>query len=239
MKKYANLTEKVCNQILELMVNGEITPGQKLTFIDLAKQFVVSRTPVNNALSLLAQDGYLDFTPNRGYTVHKLTTKEAKHLRGIQEVLEIGFIDQVVGNITEANKLKLKICKDDYAKAAVSHTDRRLFLLDILFHTEIFDLADNPVLSKGYRHICRKLYLRLHDKQPQEEQMRRILEEHDNLYQALCDKDGKQARGLLKLRQTFLAEWYHLDARRIDRFEEKITGRGKRGKQSFSCSFGF
>ncbi|MFH0780534.1 MAG: GntR family transcriptional regulator [Pseudomonadota bacterium] len=239
MKKYANLTEKVCNQILELMVNGEITPGQKLTFIDLAKQFVVSRTPVNNALSLLAQDGYLDFTPNRGYTVHKLTAKEAKHLRGIQEVLEIGFIDQVISNITAANKLKLKICKDDYAKTAVSHTDRKLFLLDILFHTDILDLADNPVLSNGYRHICRKLYLRLHDKQPQEEQIKRILEEHDNLYQALCDKDGKQARWLLKLRQTFLAEWYQLDARRIDRFEEKITGRGKRGKQSFSCSFGF
>lgn len=239
MKKYANLTEKVYNQILELMVNGEITPGQKLTFIDLAKQFAVSRTPINNALSLLAQDGYLDFTPNRGYTVHKLTTKEAKHLRGIQEVLEVGFIDQAIGNMTETDKLRLMVCKDDYTKAAVNRKDRKLFLLDILFHREILDLADNPVLSNGYRHICRKLYIRLHDKQLQEEQIKRILDGHDNLYQALCDKDGKWARVLLKFRQTFLAEWYQLDSRRIDRFEEKITCRGQRGKQAISYSIGF
>jgi DNA-binding GntR family transcriptional regulator len=99
MSKYVNLAEKVYHLILESMVDGEITPGQKLTFVDLAKQFTVSRTPVNNALSLLAQDGYLDFAPNRGHTVHKLTTKEAKHLRGIQEVLEVGFIDQAIGNV--------------------------------------------------------------------------------------------------------------------------------------------
>ena len=223
MKKHTGLTEKVCNQILELMVKGEIIPGQKLTFIDLAKQFAVSRTPINNALSLLAQDGYLDFTPNRGYTMHKLTTKEAKHLRGIQEVLEVGFIDQAIDNMTEVDKQKLRMCKDDYTKAVVDHKDRKLFLLDILFHAEILDLADNPVLSNGYRHICRKLYLRLHDKQLQEEQIKKIHAEHCDLLQALCDKDGKRARILLKLRQTVLAEWYQLDARPIDRFEEKIT----------------
>ena len=239
MKKYANLTEKVYHQILDLMVNGEITPGQKLTFIELAKQFTVSRTPINSALSLLAQDGYLDFTPNRGYTVHRLTNKEAKHLQGIQEVLEIGFINQAIGNMTETDRLRLMVYKDDYIKVAADRKDRKLLLLDILFHTEILDLADNPVLSNGYRHICRKLYLRLHDKQLQEEQIKRILDEHSKLYQALCDKDGKRARSLLKLRQTFLAEWYQLDTRRTDRFDVKILGWGQHGKQSFSNSLGF
>ncbi len=60
------------------MLNYEIVPGQRLVFIDLAKQLNVSRTPVNNALSILAQQGYLDFVPNQGYSVHKLTQKEAE-----------------------------------------------------------------------------------------------------------------------------------------------------------------
>jgi DNA-binding GntR family transcriptional regulator len=239
MKNSANLTDKVYNQLLELMVNGEITPGQKLTFMDLAKQFAVSRTPINNALSLLAQDGYLDFAPNRGYTMHKLTTKEAKHLRGILEVLEIGFVDQVIGNLSETGKRKLVARKDDYHKASMHCRDRKLFLLDILYHTEIIDLADNPVLSNGYRHICRKLYIRLHDKQLQEEQIKKIQAQHSNLYQALCDKDANQARILLKLRQSLLAEWYQLDAHRIDRFEEKLTSRGQRGKHPLSYAFVF
>ena len=238
MTKYASLAEKIYYLILARMVDGEITPGQKLTFIDLAEQFGVSRTPVNNALSLLAQDGYLDFAPNRGYTVHKLTTKEANHLRSIQEVLETGFIDQAVANMTEKDILRLMACKDEFVTASADCKNRRLFLLDILFHTEILDWAKNPVLSSGYRHICRKLSIRLHDKQLHEEQIKKIRAEHRDLYQAVYKKDIKQARILLKLRQDFLADWYQLDSRRIDRFEEKLTSRGQRGKQSFPCSFG-
>jgi len=237
MNKYASLAEKVYHLILERMVDGEFTPGQKLTFVDLAKQFGVSRTPINNALSLLAQDGYLDFTPNRGYTVHKLTAKEANHLRGIQEVLETGFIDQAIGNMTEKDALKLMACKDAFARASTTCKDRRLLLLDILFHTEILDWAKNPVLSSGYRHIWRKLSIRLHDKQLHEEQIKTIRAEHRNLYQAVYRKDVKQARILLKMRQAFLADWYQLDPRRFDRFEEKLTSRGQKGEQSFPCSF--
>ncbi len=237
MNKYASLAEKVYHLILERMVDGEFTPGQKLTFVDLAKQFGVSRTPINNALSLLAQDGYLDFTPNRGYTVHKLTTKEANHLRGIQEVLETGFIDQAIGNMTEKDALKLMACKDAFARASTACKDRRLFLLDILFHTEILDWAKNPVLSSGYRHIWRKLSIRLHDKQLHDEQIKDIRNEHREVCQAVYRKDVKQARVLLKMRQAFLADWYQLDSRRPDRFEGKLTRGEQRGKQPFPCSF--
>ncbi|KAB2840081.1 GntR family transcriptional regulator, partial [bacterium] len=92
MKKYSNLTLKVYHRIIELMLNYEIVPGQRLVFIDLAKQLGVSRTPVNNALSILAQEGYLDFVPNQGYSVHKLTRKEAENLYEFREVLEVGFL---------------------------------------------------------------------------------------------------------------------------------------------------
>lgn len=239
MKKYANLTEKVYNQILELMVNGEITPGQKLTFIDLATQFAVSRTPINNALSLLAQEGYLDFTPNRGYTMHKLTTKEAKHLRGIQEVLEVGFIGQAIKNMTDMDKLKLILCKDAYAQAIDNRKDRKLLLLDIEFHAAIFDLADNPVFSNGYRHICRKLFLCLHEKQIQPKLIRDTRDEHDSLYQALCSKDVEQARKLLILRQTSLGDSSRCHSTRFDRFEEPLVGSSHNRQQSFYNSRGF
>ena len=101
MKKHSNLTLKVYQQIIELMLNYEIVPGQRLVFIDLAKQLGVSRTPVNNALSILAQEGYLDFVPNQGYSVHKLTLKEAENLFEIREILEVGFLGKAVRNMTD------------------------------------------------------------------------------------------------------------------------------------------
>ena len=74
MKKSKNLTLKVYNRIMKLMLDYEIVPGQRLVFVDLANQLKVSRTPVNNALSILAQEGYLDFVPNQGYSVRQIPT---------------------------------------------------------------------------------------------------------------------------------------------------------------------
>jgi len=239
MKKYACLTKKVYDQTLEMMVNGKITPGEKLTFIDLAKRFTVSRTPINNALSLLAQDGYLDFAPNRGYSMHKLTTKEANHLREIQEVLEVGFIGQAITNMDEIGKLKLLLCKDAYAQAISNCKDRKLFLLDIEFHAAIFDLADNPAFSNGYRHICRKLFLYLPEKQLELKVIRDMRGAQDNLYRALCNKDVEHARKLLILRQTFLDDSCRDHSTRFDRFEEPLAGSSHNRQQSFHNSLVF
>ena len=77
LKEQKNLTLAAYDSIKEMMLNYDIVPGQRLVFMDLAKQLGVSRTPVNNALSILAKEGYLDFVPHQGYSVHKLTLNEA------------------------------------------------------------------------------------------------------------------------------------------------------------------
>jgi DNA-binding GntR family transcriptional regulator len=84
LKKNKNLTLKVYHKIIDLMLDYELVPGQRLVFVDLARRLQVSRTPVNNALSILAQEGYLDFVPNQGYSVHKLSKKEAAESRALQ-----------------------------------------------------------------------------------------------------------------------------------------------------------
>jgi len=61
LKGQKNLTLAAYDNIKDMMFNYDIVPGQRLVFVDLAKQLGVSRTPVNNALSILAKEGYLDY----------------------------------------------------------------------------------------------------------------------------------------------------------------------------------
>ena len=49
-----NLTQMVYEQFKEMMLHYELIPGQRLIFADLANRLGVSRTPVNTALSILA-----------------------------------------------------------------------------------------------------------------------------------------------------------------------------------------
>ncbi len=199
MKKHSNLTLKVYQRIIELMLNYEIVPGQRLVFIDLAKQLGVSRTPVNNALSILAQEGYLDFVPNQGYSVHKLTKQEAEFLFEIREVLEVGFLGKAIRNMDDKNMKWLKKRKNDYEKAISSHVDRKLFILDTEFHASILDMVGNDILSARYRDICQKIFLRF---RTEDLRLNRILDikiEHNDIFEAVCVRDVERSKDLVRL----------------------------------------
>jgi DNA-binding GntR family transcriptional regulator len=198
VKKYSNLTLKVYHRIIELMLHYEIVPGQRLVFIDLAKQLGVSRTPVNNALSILAQEGYLDFVPNQGYSVHKLTRREAENLYEVREVLEIGFLDKAISNMTEKKRRNFEKSKLDYEEAISNRVDRRLFILDAEFHAAIVDMAGNDVLSARYRDICQKIFLRFRTEDLQLTRIMEIKKEHHQLFEAICRKDVEQAKELVR-----------------------------------------
>jgi len=198
LKKQSNLTLKVYQQIIELMLNYEIVPGQRLVFIDLAKQLNVSRTPVNNALSILAQQGYLDFVPNQGYSVHKLTQKEAKDLYSIREVLEVGFVGQAIRNMTDKKLQTLKKRKTEYENAITGHVTRKLFILDTAFHAGILEMVGNDTLSAQYKDICQKIFLRFRTEDLRLNRIREIAGEHHEIFEAIRLKDVEHAKELLK-----------------------------------------
>lgn len=198
MKKQSNLTLKVYQQIIELMLNYEIVPGQRLVFVDLAKQLNVSRTPVNNALSILAQQGYLNFVPNQGYSVHKLTKQEAENHYAVREVLEVGFVGQAIRNMTDKGLQALEKRKTDYEKAISGNVTRKLFILDTDFHAGILKMVGNDILSARHRDICQKIFLRFRTDDLRLDRIKQIVQEHHEIYEAIRLKDVEQTKELLK-----------------------------------------
>ncbi len=199
MKKNSNLTLKVYQQIIELMLEYEIVPGQRLVFIDLAKQLGVSRTPVNNALSILAQEGYLDFVPNQGYSVHKLTLEEAENLFEIREILEVGFLGKAIREMTDKKIENVRKRKLDYEKAMSGHVNRKLFILDTEFHASMIDMAANEILSAQYRNICQKIFLRFRTEDLRMNRIVEIKNEHNDLYEAIRIKDVERSKELVRM----------------------------------------
>lgn len=199
MKKNKNLTIKVYNRIMELMLNYEIVPGQRLVFVDLAKQLKVSRTPVNNALSILAREGYLDFVPNQGYSVRRLSKKDAEELYQIREILEVGFIDQAVGNMTAKKLLSVEKQKQAFDKAISDRVHRNLFVLDMEFHVAILSMAGNRILTSRYEDISRKIFLRFRTEALKMERIEQIRVEHERLFEAIVLRDADRAKELIQL----------------------------------------
>lgn len=202
MTQRKNLTLAAYDRIKEMMINYDIVPGQRLVFVDLARQLGVSRTPVNNALSILAKEGYLDFIPNQGYTVHKLTSEEFEGLYEVREILELGTIGKAIRAITPEKIERLRTNKKKFEEAITDRVHRGLFVLDAAFHTSIIEMADNRFLVKRYHELCQRIFLRFRVDDLRINRTHEIVKEHDALFEAICVRDVDLAKNLLSMHNT-------------------------------------
>jgi DNA-binding GntR family transcriptional regulator len=197
-KDERNLTYWVYSKIKEMMLHYQIIPGQRLVFIELAQRLGVSRTPVNNALSILANEGFLDFVPDQGYRVHEITLDEAESLYEIREMMELGAIGKAIRKSTLEKLEKLERQKTEYEKAVVQRVSRGRFTLDQEFHASIIKMSENLYLADYFREIFQRTFLRHSIEGFRSGRAQEVVLEHNKIFQAIKLKDVERAKDLIK-----------------------------------------
>jgi len=210
-----NLTQMVYRKIKEMMQNYEIIPGQRLIFSDLAQRLGVSRTPVNNALSILANEGFLDFVPNQGYTVHQITEEEAESLyeiRGIielgsigkairrltPEIIELGSIGKAIRRLTPERLESLERQKHLYEKAIADQVSRGRFVLDQEFHACYVQICGNLYLADYFREVYQRIFLRHRIEGLLTDRAQAVVSEHNEIFEAIRLRDIERAKESIK-----------------------------------------
>ena len=189
-----NLNSVVYEKIKQMMLDYEIIPGQRLTFTDLAEKLNVSRTPVNNALTILAKEGFLDFTPNQGYTVHQITKEEAESLYEIREILEHAAIAKTIASLTP-EKLELLSQKElIFQKAVAEKVSRGRFLLDQEYHAYIVEMSGNLYLADYFREVYQRIFLRHRIGPLRGDRAVQVPVEHHEIFEAIKERDVERAK---------------------------------------------
>ena len=88
----STLKTRAYRELKAMILDGRLKPGQKLAERDLGAALKVSRTPVREALNLLAQEGLVEARPQRGHVVSAADAKTAEDLYDLREVLELEAI---------------------------------------------------------------------------------------------------------------------------------------------------
>ncbi|WP_162459234.1 GntR family transcriptional regulator [Desulfosarcina ovata] len=198
MKTPTNLALSSYQAIKEMMMSHHIVPGQRLTLVNLAEKLGVSRTPINNALSILAKEGYLNFTPNQGYSVRRLTREDAKDLYEVREALELSNIGKALQQMTGLNGAYLEEAKIAYEDGVASQAYHKLFLLDAEFHAAIIAMAGNQYLVQQYRELCQMIALCFRLEDLEVKRMPEVIREHNQLFEAVCLRDVESAKILIR-----------------------------------------
>jgi GntR family transcriptional regulator, vanillate catabolism transcriptional regulator len=75
-------------RLREMILSGELKPGERITEVGLAERLGISRTPIRSALPQLAADGYIEPVGKRGFSVKKFDSEQALKALEVRAVLE-------------------------------------------------------------------------------------------------------------------------------------------------------
>lgn len=193
-----NLTQMVYSKIKVMMIQYEIVPGQRLVFSDLAKRLGVSRTPVNNALSILANEGFLDLIPHQGYSVHEITKEEAESLYEIREIIELGSVSAVIRKLTPEKLEILEEKKLLYENAVLEQVSRGRFTLDQEFHAYFVEISENFYLGDYFREVYQRTFLRHRIAGLKTGRAQKVVLEHNEIFKAISQRDVEWTKESIK-----------------------------------------
>lgn len=98
--------ERSVGAIREMILTGELLPGQKLHQADLAERLDVSRVPVREALSRLLAEGLLTHKPNTGFTVVRFSSDELSEVYLMRRLLETELINTLKIETIDVEQLR-------------------------------------------------------------------------------------------------------------------------------------
>ncbi|MCF7942792.1 MAG: GntR family transcriptional regulator [Spirochaetia bacterium] len=158
--KYEDLSEKVYKAVKLMILEGQLTPGQKVKQEELAERLGVSRTPLLSALSMLEKELLIESIPRRGYIIRKTTLRQLLDLFEIRIRLEpLGAIE-AAGNFNDpqAQQQIQRLKEQTHAiRQEPADTVQRTFKqYDFDFHSTIMDISNNeflPLLISSYNLI--------------------------------------------------------------------------------------
>jgi DNA-binding GntR family transcriptional regulator len=184
---------------LRALINqGELPPGARVPERALCERFAVSRTPLREALKVLASEGLVELLPNRGARIATLADEHLTHLFEVIAALE-----------AEGGRLACERITPD-ALAEIQGLHYRMyahflrqelpayFALNQAIHTAIIAASGNPVLVATYAslsgRITRARYManRLHP-----DRWQSAMDEHAVILDALVRRDGATLGPLL------------------------------------------
>lgn len=149
------LRADVHQELLALILQGSLTPGQRVQDTELAHRFGVSRTPVREALLRLEREGFVSSQLHQGFTVKPLSEMEIREVYPLVALLECSALNQIPG---PAPKKIEQLDRLSRAVRQASSNPLRCIELDQAWHRALVAEAGNQHLFRMLDDLKRTLF---------------------------------------------------------------------------------
>lgn len=192
------LHDRLLSELREMIARGELKAGEKIPERELCERFQVSRTPLREALKVLAIEGFVKLKPNRGSVIAELTLAELSEAFPIIAIVEELAGELACKNMPDSEIAIVRGLHDEMAKYYELREIKPYFDLNQRIHEAIQTGARNDALFGIYRNIearvrCARLFVNV-----SENRWAEAMAEHEIIIRALEARDAPALSQILK-----------------------------------------
>nr|MBL8410239.1 GntR family transcriptional regulator [Dechloromonas sp.] len=187
------LYQEVAERLRQRIFAHELTPGTWIDEQKLAEQYGISRTPLREALKVLASEGLVELKPRRGCYVTEISRQDLDDIFPLMALLEGRCAVDAVNRAKPADIKELKAIHEKLEAAARDGRIDAFFEANQAFHRRIQEMANNRWLLSVIQDLRKVLKLsRLHSLSL-EGRLQQSLEEHRTIMAAFEAQDAAKA----------------------------------------------
>lgn len=211
-----SLATELVGRLRDMIVEGTLKAGEKISEPDLCDMFGVSRTPLREALKVLAAEGLVDLTPNRGAKVARIEPDAVEELFPI-----MGMLEALAGELACA-----KLTADDLARLEAMHAEMvgrwtrgewvPYSRLNRAIHEEIFKVAGNATLAGLYQSLMVRIHAVRFVARKTPQRWAEAVNDHERMMTALRRRDGAVLSALMREHLRHKADVVHEALRQLD-----------------------
>jgi len=189
-----NLPSHVQSVLLEAILSGALSPGERLWVDEVAEHFGVSKIPVREALKALETAGWVHSQPRRGTYVRPLSRDELRQTFEMRRLLEPYSARLAAERRTDSQLQQLKELLAQSAKALKEADVVTVTDVNSRFHSVMADAACNAMLSESIAKL--ELQLRRYFIAVDWQRRRESMAQHKAIFEAIRDRDVESAEQL-------------------------------------------
>ena len=143
-----SMHDAVATRLRAMVFDGELAPGEFIDEKSLAEAWQVSRTPLREALKVLAAEGLVDLVPHRGCRVIELSEGDADALFPVMALLEGRCAFEAASKASGEDLHQLRRLHDELERHAAAQNLEGYYRANHGFHSFVQQLADNRWLDR-------------------------------------------------------------------------------------------
>jgi DNA-binding GntR family transcriptional regulator len=189
---------QVAERIRDMIAQGTLAPGSRVPEKQLCEQFGVSRTPLREALKVLAYEGFVELLPNRGARVVKLTKAALKNTFEVMQNLEALAGELAGERITEAELANIEALHNQMLAHYKSGNMPEYLLANQQIHEAIVVASQNDVLIDVYKNLNQRVRRVRFTAELSNDYWSQAVGDHEAMIEALRARDGAALGQILR-----------------------------------------